>query len=70
MKLRKINEQRYCDDETGTYFHFGFDAAPEQATEMIQTDMRIFLSKYPTDDYFGTDRWIVNVGKRPPRIKD
>jgi hypothetical protein len=69
MKLRKINARRYADDETGTYFDFAQDMTPEQAQEQVEMHQRIFLSKYPAEEWFGTDRILPPIGKRPPRPK-
>ena len=70
MRLRKINSRRYCDDETGTYFDFHFDVTPEKAKELIETDLRCFLLNGGLlENYHGTERWVVNLGKRPPRSK-
>lgn len=66
MKLRKINESRYCDEETGTYFRFLFDVSDDKAERMIRTDMECFLSQYPAEDYFGGDRLILDLGPVNP----
>jgi hypothetical protein len=70
MKLRRINAQRYVDEETGTYFDFESDTTPEKADEQVRIHQRIFLSKYPAEDWFGTNRRLPHVGKmrrHPPK---
>ena len=69
MKLRKIDPRRYVDDETGTYFDFLSDTTAEEALEQVLTSQRIFLEKYPSEEWFGTMRTLPRVGKPrvPPR---
>jgi hypothetical protein len=70
MRLRKINSQRYCDDETGTYFDFCFPLTPETALELIQMDFECFLARGgEAANYHGTERLVGNVGKRKPPPK-
>jgi hypothetical protein len=67
MKLRKIDSHRYCDDETGTYFQFPlFDLSQQEAEKWIRADMECFLGQYPSEDYFGTDRLILELGRSVP----
>jgi hypothetical protein len=70
MKLRRIDAQRFCDDETGTYFDFSAypEVSFEKAQQMIQMDMDCFLSQYPSSDYFGTQRFVLDIGQvKPPQ---
>lgn len=69
MRLRRINEQRYCDDETGTYYDLWEKVSLEEAADLIEKDRKIYLSKHPGEDYFGTNRTVLRLGKRPRRRK-
>jgi len=65
MKLRRINAQRYVDDETGTYFEFGSDMTDGGALQQVLKHQRIFLNKYPSEEWFGTDRFLPPLGNLP-----
>lgn len=45
MKLRKINEQRYVDDETGTYFDLPPGTNDSEAEEQILLHQRVFFDE-------------------------
>jgi hypothetical protein len=66
MRLRKINERRFCDDETGTYLRFLFPVSEAAAERMILVDRDCFLSQHSSDDYFGGDRMILDIGPVDP----
>lgn len=67
MKLRRISALRYCDDDTGTYFDFWDEVSDEQALKMIELHQRCQLTRCPTEEYFGTNQGVGNLGKRRPR---
>jgi len=67
MKLRKINSQRYCDGETGTYFDLSEEMSPEQAREQIEAYRRNFLNNGGIEeDYYGAIHLVFRTGKKPP----
>lgn len=64
MKLRKIDSHRFCDDDTGTYFQFPIiNLSQEEAEEWIRADIECYLGQYPSENYFGTERLVLKLGR-------